>query len=98
MEQEKNYLGKKTINGREFEYGDTIHHETVTVFDWKDRLKILFGRKCRIVSQIYTKQSCNVAGSEAQAYCDSIIKRDPKTMGLVQNGDGINFTNSGYAK
>lgn len=38
----------KIINGREITYKDVIHHDTTTVFDFKDRIKILFGKKVTI--------------------------------------------------
>jgi hypothetical protein len=90
MEEGLIHFEKKVINGREIEYLESIHHETISVFDWKDRIRILFGRPCRIVSQIYTKNSAIVSGSDAQVYVTPIIKRKPKTMGLV--GPGWNAT------
>lgn len=97
MEEGKIHFEKKTIQGREIEFLESIHHETITVFDWKDRIRILFGRPTRIVSQIYTKNSAIVSGSEAQVYVTPIIKRKLKTMGLVSPrgvsiGDGTNFS------
>lgn len=91
MEESKIAFEKKNINGREIEFLESIHHETVTVFDWKDRIRILFGRPTRIVSQIYTKNSAIVSGSEAQVYVTPIIKRKPKTMGLVMSPGGTDF-------
>jgi hypothetical protein len=87
---------KKVVNGREIEFLESIHHETVTVFDWKDRIRILFGRPTRIVSQIYTKNSAIVSGSEAQVYVTPLIKRKPRTMGLmalsgIEVADGSNY-------
>lgn len=92
MEENKSSYIKKTIQGREIEYLESIHHETITVFDWKDRIRILFGRPSRIISQIYTKNSAIVSGSEAQVYVTPIFKRKPKTMGLVAPSGETDFT------
>lgn len=73
---------KKTINGREVEYRDVIHHHTETKFDFWDRIKILFHGKCLISSEIYTKEFCNVQGSEAISRVPPIIKRKPQIMGM----------------
>jgi hypothetical protein len=90
-EQPKPWIGEVKIGDRLIKYNDCVHHETVSVFDWKDRIRILFGRPCRIVSQIYTKEPCNVAGSDAQVYVAPIIKRKPKPMMLQHPGNGVDF-------
>lgn len=93
MEESKIAFEKKVINGREIEFLESIHHETISVFDWKDRIRILFGRPTRIVSQIYTKNSAIVSGSEAQVYVTPLIKRKPKTSWLVgPGGNGTDLT------
>lgn len=93
MEENNILFEKKVVQGREIEFLQSIHHETITVFDWKDRIRILFGRPTRVVSQIYTKNSAIVSGSEAQVYVTPIIKRKPKTMGLVMSPpNGTDFT------
>ena len=92
MEENTIHFEKKIVQGREIEYIESIHHETVTVFDWKDRIRILFGRPTRIVSEIYTKNSAIVSGSEAQVYVTPLVKRKPKTMRLVAPmGNGTDF-------
>lgn len=91
MEDGKIKFEKKLVQGREIEFLEAINHETVTIFDWKDRIRILFGCPTRIVSQIYTKNSAIVSGSEASVYVTPLIKRKPKTMGLVAHG-GVDFT------
>lgn len=73
---------KKIVNGREIEFVDTIHHHTETKFDWKDRIRILFGRMSYTHSQIYTKEIVNVSGSEATVRVQPLFKRKPKLMGL----------------
>lgn len=73
---------KKNINGREIEYLDIIHHHTETKFDVWDRIKILFHGKCRISSEIYTKEVCHVQGSEAIASVPPIFRRKQKHVGF----------------
>lgn len=85
-DNKKTVFEKKVVGGREIEFLEYITHHTETVFDWKDRIRILFGRPTRIVSQIYTKNSSIVTGSEAQVYVAPIIKRKPRTMGLYATG------------
>lgn len=81
-------MNKKTINGREFEYGDEIIHTTYTVFGFWDRIKILFGKQVTTQSSIYAQEpvvSC--MGSEARTTVAPFIK--PKQRGggmqLCQN-------------
>lgn len=58
---------KKTINGREFEYGDVVIHTTYTRFSFWDRIKILFGKQVTIQSEIYCQEPIvSVMGSEAR--------------------------------
>lgn len=79
------YINKKTLNGRVVEFNDTIHHHTETKYDWKDRIRILFGRMSHTHSQIYTKEIVNVVGSEATVRVQPIFKRKPRIMGLSTN-------------
>lgn len=78
----------KPVKEAETEVGDVIHHETITVYDWRDRLRILVGRQSRVISLIYTKELVNVVGSEGHAYVDRIIRGRPKTIRLVSPGEG----------
>ena len=74
---------KKILNGREIEFSDVIHHHTETIYGWKDRIRILFGRKSITVSKIYTKERCNVVGSEASVYVSPLLRTKPKIVGLI---------------
>jgi hypothetical protein len=76
---------KKIINGREFEYLDVIHHHVETHFDFWDRIKILFHGKCRSSSEIYTKEFCHVQGSEAIVRVPPLIRRKPRTVGMMHS-------------
>lgn len=55
--------------------GDTIHHETHTVFSLMDRLRILFCKKIISVSKINTAQPVNVIYSEAKVTVIPIFKK-----------------------
>ena len=70
----------KTINGREITYKDVIHHDTRTVFDFKDRLKILFGKQVTICSEIYTQDECNVLASQAKVYLPPFIQKPQRGL------------------
>lgn len=49
--------------------GDIIHHTTRTVFNFKDRLKILFGGEVTINSEIETEhEQCLVKRSSAKTH------------------------------
>lgn len=72
---------RKTINGREFEYLDVIHHTTTTKFKFWDRVKILFGKEIMVSSEIYTQHEwCRIIGSESRASVAPLIKR--KSVGM----------------
>lgn len=88
------YTNKKSVNGREIQFNDTIHHHTETKYDWKDRIRILFGRISHTHSEIYTKEWCNVAGSEATVRVSPLFKRKPRVMGL----SSIDKTNNNNGK
>lgn len=58
---------KTFYRGRE--YQDVIHHSTNTVFSFMDRIKILFGKRVYIESEIYcNNEMVNVVGSEAKTF------------------------------
>jgi hypothetical protein len=75
-------IRKKTINGREIEYLDVIHHHATIQFSVWDRIKILIGKKVVVSSDIYVmSQCCIVSGSEAVTRVYPLIQR--KSKGFV---------------
>jgi hypothetical protein len=75
---------KKTINGREVEYLDVIHHTTTTKFKFWDRIKILLGKEVITSSELYTQHEwCKVVGSEAKTHVAPLIKR--KSIGMMHS-------------
>lgn len=73
---------KKTINGREVEYLDVIHHTTTAKFKFWDRIKILLGKEVITSSELYTQHEwCKVVGSEAKTHVAPLIKR--KSVGMM---------------
>ncbi len=83
----------KTINGRVITYSDVIHHDTHTVFGFMDRVRILFGKKATISSELYTKEEVNVLACEVKSYCQPIFKKRRKVFVSVDNKNPINATN-----
>lgn len=78
-------VSKKTINGREIEYLDVIHHSTTTKFNLWDRIKILLGCEVIISSEIYTQHEwCKVVGSEAKTRVAPLIKRNHRGMAQIE--------------
>jgi len=64
------------VNGKEIEYLAVIHHTLTISFGFWDKVRILFGKKAIIHSQIYTmNQESLVVGCEADANIEPIIKR-----------------------
>lgn len=58
---------KTFFKGRE--YQDVIHHHTHSVFCFWDRVRILFGAKVYIDSQLYcNNEFVHVVGSEAKTW------------------------------
>ncbi len=62
------------VNGQEIEYKDIIYHTTITTFDFWDRIKILFGKKLTINSNIYVSNATFVITSEAKPHIPDLIK------------------------
>lgn len=78
---------KKTVNGREIEYLDVIHHNSITSFSFYDRIKILFGKKLHVQSQIYTDHEyCKVLGSDSKTFVEPFFTRRKK-IALEITGD-----------
>lgn len=78
---------KKTINGREVEYLDVIHHTTTTKFKFWDRIKILLGKEVITSSELYTQHEwCKVVGSEAKSSVAPLIVK--KSKGMINMCDG----------
>ncbi len=74
------------VNGRMVTHKDVIHHTTTTVFGFFDRIKILFGRKVFITSQIYTmNDTCEVICSKAHTVVEKIFKNKSTGQGLMQS-------------
>lgn len=70
---------KVTIEGKEIEHQDVIHHNTITSLSFKDRLRVLFGKKIHVESRIYTDHEyCLVLGSDSKTYVEKIYQRKPK--------------------
>jgi hypothetical protein len=42
------------VNGKTIRHKDVIHYSTTSSFTWKQRLKILFGKKVSIYSVLFT--------------------------------------------
>lgn len=64
--------------GKEIQYRDEIYHNTVTVLDFWDRIRVLFGKPIRINSTIYTRDAVDVVGCFAKPTVDKIFKRKSK--------------------
>jgi hypothetical protein len=80
----------KTINGREIEYLDVVHHTTRTKFKMWDRIKILLGKEVVTESELFTQhEHCLVVGSEAKSYVIRLIPR--KSKGMMSMAEPLNF-------
>lgn len=75
----------KILNGEEVEYQDVIHHKTTTEFSFWDRIKILFGAKLVIKSELFTgHEFCIIHGSDATSYVEPLIRK--------RNSEGLSIT------
>ena len=55
-------------DGRTIEHLDVIHNRTYTSFSFRDKIKILFGAKVTIDSEIFTmNERVDVSGSQSRA-------------------------------
>ncbi len=69
--------------GINIEFGGKIHHTTVTMLSWWDRIKVLLGRKIIIDSDIICEQGdVRVIVSSAKTKVEPLFRRKPK--GAVQ--------------
>lgn len=61
---------------------DTIYHNTFHKFNFKDRIRILVGKKLTVTSRIETEGEAKVTGSsKAEIFVDPIFPKKPKGQG-----------------
>jgi len=81
-------MQKKTINGKEIEYGDCIHHTTTSYLSFWDKIKILFGQPITISSEIYCKnEAVNTIISTAEAFVPTFRIFRKKQKGGLYSGE-----------
>lgn len=79
---------KKTVNGREIEYLDVVHHSTTTKFNWWDRIKILLGKSAVTNSELYTQHDwCKIVGSEAMTSVERLMPK--KSVSMMQMAEPV---------
>jgi hypothetical protein len=62
----------KNFNGKIVEFNDTVISDSVTVFGFKDRIKILFGFKFYYRIETYTKEEVDIVHIEERGYVESV--------------------------
>jgi hypothetical protein len=68
------------IENRTIQYEDVVLHTTITQLGFVDRLKILFGARIYINSEIFTGEVVNVKGSKATTIVEKLFKSKSKGM------------------
>lgn len=87
-------MNKEIVEGKELEFGDCLHNNTEVHFDWKDKIKILFGRPLIISLQIYVKnERVDILKSTAQSFVSPIRLFKKKFKGGFVSSGTSYFTN-----
>lgn len=68
---------KATVNGKEIEYGDCIHHKSITKgFSMVERIRFLFGKPITVVNEIYVENiNVKVVTSTAKTFIEPIFPK-----------------------
>ena len=79
-EDAPNEGANKKENYRSYDYSKEhpmmIRNDVTINFDWKDKLRILFGKKPCCVSKIYVDRFCEIAKqTESKVYVDKIFPK-----------------------
>lgn len=83
------------VNGKLITHKDVIFHTTTTVFSFIDRIRILFGKKVYIQSDLYTmNDEAKVVGSCATTRVERIFPTKRNVgRGLELNSQEVNHEN-----
>jgi len=77
---------RSVVNNDIVEHLDVIISTTTTTFSWRDRVRILFGKKLTTTTNIYTMHDhCQVVASEAKTVVEPIRKRKEEQDTISNN-------------
>jgi hypothetical protein len=79
------------VNDRVVTHKDVIYHTTTTTFRFIDRIRILFGKRVIIQSDIFTmNDEAKVVATKATTHVEKVFRRKLKGYGVIQTGQEVN--------